>query len=87
MGIDSDGVRVYDDDGSSAYMSSGLIGVKRGDEKNLRSAQLAISEHGGSVRVFGKGDGKSRAITTVNEYGNGAISTWDKNGYRLASVK
>ena len=28
-----------------------------------------------------------RASMGVNEYGNGAVDTWDKNGYRLATLK
>ena len=44
------------------------------------SARLGAGEHGGYVRVYGKGEGK--AGIGINEYGNGAVSTWDKNGYR-----
>ena len=36
---------------------------------------------GGVSHVEGKGEGK--AGMGINEYGNGAVSTWDKNGYRL----
>ena len=42
---------------------------------------LGATEYGGRVDVFNK-QGKSRAVVGVNEYGNGAVSTWDKNGYR-----
>ena len=35
-------------------------------------------EHGGFVGVRGKGEG--RASMGINPSGNGAISTWDKNG-------
>ena len=52
-----------------------------------RSAQMAINEDGGAVRVYGKGNTGSRAGMGVDEYGNGAVSTWDKNGYRLATLK
>ena len=51
------------------------------------SAGMAIDEDGGAVRVFGKGDQPARAAIEINEYGNGAVSTWDKNGYRLATLK
>lgn len=44
---------------------------------------LYTDEHGGSVSVYGKGSNESRAVMGVNEYGNGMVSTWDKNGYRL----
>lgn len=50
-----------------------------GADGNLRSALIA-GEHGGRVSVYGKGEGS--AIMGINEYGNGAVSTWDKNGYR-----
>ena len=55
--------------------------------KDKGFAQISVDEHGGSVSVFGKGDKTSRAVMSVNEYGNGAVSTWDKNGYRLATLK
>lgn len=28
----------------------------------------------------------TRAVMGVTHYGNGAVSTWDKNGYRLATL-
>ena len=43
-------------------------------------ALLSITEDGGHVQVKGKGEGV--AAMSINEYGNGAVSTWDKNGYR-----
>ena len=39
-----------------------------------------IEEHGGYVQV--KAKGKGAAVMGINEYGNGAVSSWDKNGYR-----
>ena len=53
----------------AAYDSLGKIG-----------ARLGVTEHGGHVQVTDKGKGK--ATMGINEYGNGAISTWDKNGNR-----
>ena len=41
---------------------------------------LGNYEHGGFVQVKGKGEGM--AVMSINDYGNGAVSTWDKNGYR-----
>ena len=52
-----------------------------------RGAVVDVGEHGGIVGVYGKGSDKLRAIMGVNEYGNGAVDTWDKNGYRLATLK
>ena len=43
-------------------------------------ASLGINEHGGYVQV--KAKGKGAAVMGINEYGNGAVSSWDKNGYR-----
>ena len=63
---------------------AGYIGVY-GD--NNQGVELKIDKHGGRVGVFGKGNDKTCAVMGVNEYGNGAVSTWDKNGYRLASLK
>lgn len=37
--------------------------------------------------MFGKGHETSRVAIEINEYGNGTVSTWDKNGYRLATLK
>lgn len=54
--------------------------------KGGSSVLLSNDEHGGRVDVFNKQD-KNRAVMAVDEYGNGAVSTWDKNGYRIASLK
>ena len=48
---------------------------------------MKADDYGGHVHVTGKGDDNSRAGMGVNEYGNGAVNTWDKNGYRLATLK
>ena len=50
------------------------------DKAGKLRASLSITEHGGRVQVHGKGEGA--AVMGINEYGNGAVSTWDKNGYR-----
>ena len=82
------GLRVVDAGGD------GLAGVIMGVNKNggmvqvrgkgsTAAVQVGIKEHGGAVAVYGKGSDKSRAIMSVNEYGNGGVSAWDKNGYRL----
>ena len=62
---------------------SGLISVKRYDYGNkMGQAELRANKNGGRLDVFGKGDDKSRAAVGINGYGNGVVSTWDKNGYR-----
>ena len=59
----------------------GYIGVGGTEDQSAGSfVSLAINEHGGGVTVFGKGEGK--AAMSINEYGNGDVSAWDKNGYR-----
>ena len=63
--------------------TGGVISVKKTDDNDPRAVKLGIDEYGGLVEVFGKGDYTSRAVMGVNQYGNGAISTWDKNGNRL----
>lgn len=45
------------------------------------STQMYIDEHGGRVEVYNN-QGKNRAAMGVNAFGNGGVSTWDKNGYR-----
>ena len=44
-------------------------------------AGLRINEHGGFVAAYGKSL-KARAGFGINEYGNGAVYTWDKNDNR-----
>ena len=51
----------------------GKVGVSQ-------AAYIGIDQYGGFVNV--KGRSKGYAIMGINEYGNGAVSTWDKNGYR-----
>ena len=50
---------------------------KQGEEVVM----LHSTEYGGRVDVLNN-QAKPRAVMGVNEYGNGAVSTWDKNGYR-----
>ena len=71
--------------GMSIDENGGLVTVRGKDGEG--SAKMAINDNGGSVAVHGKGNTDSRAVMGVNEYGNGAVSTWDKNGYRLTTLK
>lgn len=48
---------------------------------------MNVDENGGVVSVYGRGSDYSRALMGVSESGNGAVSTWDKNGDRLATLK
>ena len=69
-------------DGGSVGMGisehSGFVGVYR---KDGGSVGMTTDEHGGVVRVANN-QCKNRAVMGINEFGNGAVSTWDKNGYR-----
>ena len=67
----------------------GYVGVYHA---NGRGAAMRIGEHGGRVGVHGKVGGEPRAqisgdelraLMSVNESGNGVVSTWDKDGYRM----
>ena len=76
-------VRVADKGGKvkvrlSIGENGGVVSVLGKDGRP--AAELGATEHGGRVRVSGKSEGQ--AVMAINEYGNGAVSTWDKNGYR-----
>lgn len=62
----------------------GIIAVRN---KGGGMAKMMIDGYGGRVEVYGKNSSKGQATMGVNEYGNGGVSTWDKNGYRLATLK
>ena len=85
VGEDGSGnVRVWGVDGQQKVLigaaeHGGLVGVLGKNERSA-TAMLSVTEHGGRVSVGGKGEGQ--AVMRINEYGNGAVSTWDKNGYR-----
>ena len=97
MGIDEDGglVSVHGKDaGGAAIRGAVLMGINEGggavyvyDKDGGKRVQMASTENGGAVHVYGKGSAGSRAAMGVNEYGNGAVSTWDNNGYRFKTLK
>ena len=82
------GFGVYGKDGGAVQIDvnehGGRVGVLG---KGERGAKMNVDEYGGTVSVYGRGNDYSRAVMGVNEYGNGAVSAWDKNGYRLATLK
>ena len=81
-----------DKDDLHTYLSAGRLVVEKWQEWNVDDidnpkyigfdgrASMQINAHGGLLRLEGKSDGK--VTIGINEYGNGAISTYDKNGYR-----
>ena len=82
-GVDGGSVFTYGKDGKPAVAlgvseHGGLVSTIGKDGKP--AVALGNYEHGGFVKVKGKGEGE--AVMAINEYGNGAVSTWDKNGYR-----
>ena len=64
-----------------ATEDGGYVSVFRKD--GSIAANMDVGEHGGRIGVFGNNSNITRAVIAVNEYGNGAVSTWDKNGYLL----
>lgn len=83
------GVSVHGTEWKSGGKAGVLLGISEAggyvdaySKEGTRAWWLGITKHGGSVRVSGKGEGKGQAIMGINEYGNGVVSTIDKNGYR-----
>ena len=74
-------VRVSRDDGIASMFVTEDGGIVVVSGKDSGSAKMGIDEHGGRVEVFNN-QGKNRATMGVNAFGNGAVSTWDRNGYR-----
>ena len=77
-------VSVYGGGGEGVRMEAteigGVVSVYRGSGEGVR---MSSTKYGGAVGVYdGKGNTDARAVMGVNEYGNGVVSTWDKNGYR-----
>ena len=95
---DEDGATVVllDSDKLGGYITvSGKDGISGVQLKNLEhggfigasgknavsGVSLGLREHGGFVDVKGKNAIPS-VLLGIDEHGNGAVSTWDKNGYR-----
>lgn len=87
VGVTTNGgdMNVYDKGGGvAAGMGVGANGgmVTVADNNGKTCAAMQVLPEGGVVVVLGN-DGKLRAVMSVNEYGNGVVNTWDKNGYRI----
>ena len=69
----------------------------KGGWRDIPMVIIGSDEDGGSVTVWGykrqtgvpsallslsEKKGELRALMGVNEYGNGVVATWDRNGYR-----
>ena len=86
ISADDYGVSVRTDGKHGIYGTSmvctekgGLVAVFDGDGKVRASMS---TEHSGQVGVHGNG-GKFGAVMHINDYGDGVVSTWDKNGNPL----
>ena len=49
--------------------------------KNGGGTKMSTDEHGGRIEVFNN-QRNTQAAMGVNAFGNGAVTTWDRNGYR-----
>ena len=87
VSLSSAGVIVFDNE-SIVSMTGGQVIISNLSQGT--GAKMHTDEQGGAVMVFGKGDrveNNIRAGMHVDVYGNGAVSTWDKHGYNLATLK
>ena len=75
-------VGVLGKDGTVLVTTNEQGGSVAGGSEHGGLAVMSIDQQGGFVTVHGN-DGKLRALMNVNEHGKGAVSTWDKNAYRL----
>ena len=68
---------------TTAAMFTGEHGgrVDVGNKEGKRRVTMGTDEQGGIVEIANN-QGKKRAAMSVNAYDTGAVSTWDKNGYR-----
>ena len=73
-------VNVSGKDGGGTRMGTGEHGgVVDVLGKDGGGAEMRTDEHGGVVAVFNN-QSKPQAAMHVNAFGNGAVSTWDRNG-------
>ena len=83
---------VQDLDKGSAYFRVSDDGPEIGfrDKNGNTAAKMSTNKYGGNFTVYEKvnyfrleEEDKIRASIGRNEYGNGAINLWDKNGHRI----
>ena len=76
------GLKVVDEEGvlRVGLMDEGIASVLDKDGKDGKAkVAMTVDENRGHVVVYGK-NAESKASMGVDDYGNGAVSTWDKNG-------
>ena len=73
------GLKVVDEEGvlRVGLMDEGIASVL--DKDGKAKVAMTVDENRGHVVVYGK-NAESKASMGVDDYGNGAVSTWDKNG-------
>lgn len=79
VAIDPPGIRVFDENGlmrALLVVAGDTTSFWVYDNNRKIMAVMDSTEHGGRFIVHGK-DGVSKAVMGVNEYGNGAVNTWD----------
>lgn len=83
-----DRIGVWGKGGGAAVLTVNKIGVwgKASGEKENGSAQLTVNANGGRLDVYGIVDNQARATVQVNAHGNGAVSTWKKDGERFHTL-
>ena len=88
-------LKVVDAAGESVVsMSAAPLGgvVLVGDKNGNLMVSIGVSERGGLVAVSSKlGEQgflrRQRVVMTTNEYGDGEVLTWNRNGDRAATLK
>ena len=84
-GVDGESIEIYNDSehlvGSLDVVGGkGVVAVF--DAEGALASAMGADQNGGKVIVYGKGNLKSQAVLGINQDGNGAVSTRDKNGDR-----
>lgn len=64
----------------ATIIGAGDVLLREGDAVDNKQVRINIDSHGGYVSTHGRS--KGYAIMGIDEKGNGAVSTYDKNGYR-----
>ena len=85
-GFVEESVNRYNDEGSSSGLPTSLaptlggeITIFGNDEK--AKVVLRVNTDGGQLKVWSNDGRKPKVIMGINKYGNGDVSTWNKNGY------
>jgi hypothetical protein len=98
VSVSTDGSSVLVNDGNKktrVLMNSELISMRGGYGQIRVEGAISVCGNDGHIRAimraesnggradFCDNDGKQRGSIGINEYGDGVVATWDKNGHRL----